>query len=222
MVRKGLAKPNQAKWECISEIAINKIILFASIFRILPIDLSDPSATREATEKAKALFGGIDILINNAGTACNCLCCLISMYSFPLLKSTRCFYPIKFHWYARAYTQTSHGGWPLCTLDTDPWCTIRYIRIIANHKSILGLEEIFYFLFVESNSVAKLHLQLTIIIGIIVLAGMLSSGFGHIVVTNSVLGKFGSSGKSSLATAKFGVVGMMDSLRYEVSYSLEP
>ncbi|XP_064401240.1 dehydrogenase/reductase SDR family member 7-like [Halichondria panicea] len=49
VVRKGLAKPNQAK--------------------ILPVDLSDPSATREATEKAKALFGGIDILINNAGVS---------------------------------------------------------------------------------------------------------------------------------------------------------
>ena len=38
--------------------------------RILPVDLSDPVATRAATEKAKELFGQIDILINNAGT-CN-------------------------------------------------------------------------------------------------------------------------------------------------------
>ena len=36
--------------------------------RILPVDLSDPEATRAATEKARELFGQIDILINNAGT----------------------------------------------------------------------------------------------------------------------------------------------------------
>ena len=45
---------------------------------------------------------------------------------------------------------------------------------------------------------------------------MISSGFGHIVVIDSVLGKFGTKGKSSLAAAKFGVIGMMDSLRCEV------
>ena len=36
--------------------------------RILPVDLSDPVATRAATEKARELFGQIDILVNNAGT----------------------------------------------------------------------------------------------------------------------------------------------------------
>ncbi len=46
--------------------------------------------------------------------------------------------------------------------------------------------------------------------------GMMSSGFGHIVVIDSVLGKFGTKGKSSLAAAKFGVLGMMDSLQCEV------
>ncbi|XP_064401242.1 dehydrogenase/reductase SDR family member 7-like isoform X2 [Halichondria panicea] len=129
VVRKGLAKPNQAK--------------------ILPVDLSDPSATREATEKEKALFGGIDILINNAGVS--------TRSSFIDMQ------------------EPTHRR--LMELDLfAPW--------ILTHG---------------------------------VLSGMLSSGFGHIVVTNSVLGKFGSSGKSSLATAKFGVVGMMDSIRYEMS-----
>ncbi len=141
VVRKGLAKPNQAKWECISEIAINKTILFApysgvniivynttivfaSIFRILPIDLSDPSATREATEKAKALFGGIDILINNAGTARNSPR-LFVWCTDPIPSNCRCLYQVTVYRYARAYTQTSHGSWPLCTLDTDPWCLAR-------------------------------------------------------------------------------------------------
>ncbi len=45
-------------------------IMVPPSLRILPVDLSDPSATRAATEKAKALFGGIDILINNAGKNC--------------------------------------------------------------------------------------------------------------------------------------------------------
>ena len=46
------------------------LILF--ICRILPVDLSDPDATRAATEEAKELFGQIDILINNAGTYIAC------------------------------------------------------------------------------------------------------------------------------------------------------
>ncbi len=50
--------------------------------------MSDPSATREATEKAKALFGGIDILINNAGTVCNCQF-IIPSFHFKLGVSTR-------------------------------------------------------------------------------------------------------------------------------------
>lgn len=35
--------------------------------RVLPVDLSDPEATRSATSKAKEFFGKIDILVNNAG-----------------------------------------------------------------------------------------------------------------------------------------------------------
>ena len=45
--------------------------IFLSTSRILPVDLSDPEATRAATEKARELFGQIDILINNAGTQVN-------------------------------------------------------------------------------------------------------------------------------------------------------
>ncbi len=44
--------------------------------RILPVDLSDPSATRAATEKAKALFGEIDILVSNAGIS------VLNLWSF--------------------------------------------------------------------------------------------------------------------------------------------
>ena len=67
---RDLQNPTRQSKSVFQEIAINNNFV-RSIFRILPVDLSDPSATREATEKAKALFGGIDILINNAGTTCN-------------------------------------------------------------------------------------------------------------------------------------------------------
>ena len=43
------------------------ISLFPLSIRILPVDLSDSDATRAATEKARELFGQIDIHINNAG-----------------------------------------------------------------------------------------------------------------------------------------------------------
>ena len=50
-------------------IEILIISYVAMIFRILPVDLGDPEATRAATEKATLLFGGnINILINNAGS----------------------------------------------------------------------------------------------------------------------------------------------------------
>lgn len=38
-----------------------------SFHSVLPVDLSDPEATRAATKKAKNIFGKIDILVNNAG-----------------------------------------------------------------------------------------------------------------------------------------------------------
>ncbi|XP_064401444.1 dehydrogenase/reductase SDR family member 7-like isoform X2 [Halichondria panicea] len=128
VVRKGLAKPNQAK--------------------ILPVDLSDPSATREATEKAKALFGGIDILINNAGVSTRSL--FIDMQ------------------------EPTHRR--LMEVDLfAPW--------ILTHD---------------------------------VLPGMLSSGFGHVINILSIAGKFGTNRRTSYTIAKFGLMGMMDSLRWEV------
>lgn len=47
-------------------------------------------------------------------------------------------------------------------------------------------------------------------------AGMMSSGFGHVVNISSVAGKFGTSLRTSYAAAKFGMMGMMDTLRCEV------
>lgn len=42
-------------------------------FRVLPVDLSDPEATRAVVNEAKELFGKVDILVNNAGKNL-CLC----------------------------------------------------------------------------------------------------------------------------------------------------
>ena len=43
------------------------LLMVGTLPRILAVDLSDPEATRNATGKAKQLFGKIDILVNNAG-----------------------------------------------------------------------------------------------------------------------------------------------------------
>ena len=45
---------------------------------------------------------------------------------------------------------------------------------------------------------------------------MLSSGFGHVINILSIAGKFGTNRRTSYTTAKFGLMGMMDSLRWEV------
>lgn len=42
-------------------------IILHTPLRILVLDLSDPTAVRKATEKAKQLFGQIDMLVNNGG-----------------------------------------------------------------------------------------------------------------------------------------------------------
>ena len=36
--------------------------------RVLPVDLSDPEATRASVDKAMKLIGKVDMLVNNAGT----------------------------------------------------------------------------------------------------------------------------------------------------------
>ena len=46
---------------------------FRIYYRILPVDLNDPGATRQVTKKAVAFFGKIDILVNNAGEFINLL-----------------------------------------------------------------------------------------------------------------------------------------------------
>ena len=46
--------------------------------------------------------------------------------------------------------------------------------------------------------------------------GMLSSGFGHVINISSIMGKFSTGRKTSYSGAKFGLNGMMDSLRCEV------
>ena len=47
-------------------------------------------------------------------------------------------------------------------------------------------------------------------------AGMIKEGFGHIVNVSSIWGKAAPSNRSAYASAKFGIIGLMDSIRYEV------
>ena len=47
--------------------ALSGIIAQCDDCRVLSVDFSDPDETRAITNKAKQLFGKIDILINNAG-----------------------------------------------------------------------------------------------------------------------------------------------------------
>ena len=46
--------------------------------------------------------------------------------------------------------------------------------------------------------------------------GMLSQNFGHIVNISSLAGKVGINKRTSYCASKFGIIGMMDSLRVEV------
>lgn len=41
---------------------------------MLPVDLSDPVATRASVDKALEWMGGVDMLVNNAGTSCDLSC----------------------------------------------------------------------------------------------------------------------------------------------------
>ena len=43
-------------------------LLYLHSSRVLPVDLSDPEATRASVDKAVKLFGKVDMLVNNAGT----------------------------------------------------------------------------------------------------------------------------------------------------------
>ena len=45
---------------------------------------------------------------------------------------------------------------------------------------------------------------------------MLSQSFGHIVNISSLAGKIGTNKRTSYCASKFGIIGMMDSLRVEV------
>jgi short-subunit dehydrogenase len=45
---------------------------------------------------------------------------------------------------------------------------------------------------------------------------MLSQNYGHIVNISSLAGKFGTDKRTSYCASKFGIIGMMDSLRVEV------
>ncbi len=55
---------------CSEHNHFSKCVTLSHLIRVLPLDLVDPVATRAATEKARKLFGKIDILFNNAGDKC--------------------------------------------------------------------------------------------------------------------------------------------------------
>ena len=45
---------------------------------------------------------------------------------------------------------------------------------------------------------------------------MVSSGFGHVINISSIWGKAAPSNRSAYSSAKFAIIGLMDSIRYEV------
>ena len=53
--------------------------------------------------------------------------------------------------------------------------------------------------------------------GIIFIAGMISEGFGHVINVSSIWGKGAPSSRSAYASAKFAIIGLMDTIRHEVS-----
>ena len=50
---------------------------------------------------------------------------------------------------------------------------------------------------------------------------MMEEGFGHIINISSVCGIAGMSCRSSYSSAKFAIIGLMDSIRNEVSYTVD-
>ncbi len=49
-------------------------------YRVLPVDLSDPEATRVSVDKARQLFGRVDMLVNNAGRSHDSHACEVYSY----------------------------------------------------------------------------------------------------------------------------------------------
>ncbi|XP_064397214.1 dehydrogenase/reductase SDR family member 7-like isoform X2 [Halichondria panicea] len=116
--------------------------------RVLPVDLSDPEATRVSVDKARQLFGRVDMLVNNAGVSTRAL-----------------FRDLQEHVHRKV-------------MEIDffaPW--------ILTHGLI---EE------------------------------MIKDGFGHIINISSIWGKAAPSNRSAYSSAKFGLIALMDSIRYEM------
>ena len=47
--------------------------------------------------------------------------------------------------------------------------------------------------------------------------GMIKNGFGHVINISSIWGKAAPSNRSAYSSAKFGLIALMDSIRYEVA-----
>ncbi len=47
--------------------------------------------------------------------------------------------------------------------------------------------------------------------------GMIKNGFGHVINISSIWGKAAPSNRSAYSAAKFGLIALMDSIRYEVN-----
>ena len=48
--------------------------------------------------------------------------------------------------------------------------------------------------------------------------GMVRGGFGHVINISSIWGKCAPSNRSAYSSAKFGIIGLMDAVRYEVNF----
>ena len=62
--------------------------------------------------------------------------------------------------------------------------------------------------------------MLAYIVTLLIIIGMLSAGFGHVVNVSSIAGKVSTFCRTSYCAAKFGLNGMMDALRHEVEHTL--
>lgn len=115
---------------------------------VVPVDLSDPEASRASVSKALSCFGKVDMLVNNAGVSTRAL-----------------FVDIEEH----------------------------------VHRKVMEVD--FFAPWILTHGLIK---------------GMVQERFGHIINISSIWGKAAPSNRSPYSSAKFALIGLMDSVRYEM------
>ena len=115
--------------------------------RVLVLDLADRDSVANATDKAKGLFGRIDILVNNGGVSCRSA---------------------------------------FLDFEEDAARHLMEVNLLGTASLTKGVIRV-----------------------------MLEQGGGHIVNVSSVAGKFGAPLRHYYASSKFGLIGLMDTLRLE-------